>query len=81
MPREPPSSLKNDACRDTLLRAHKRAGLRPIGWHTMRHTFAGHWVMRGVPLKAVQRGRQEGRRPGAQGSHWGTWCGTRRISQ
>jgi integrase len=46
--------LKNDACRNALLRACKRAGLRPVGWHTLRHTFASHLVMRGVPLKAIQ---------------------------
>jgi integrase len=26
--------LKNDTCRNAILRASKRAGLRPIGWHT-----------------------------------------------
>ena len=37
-----------------LWRACKKAGLRMIGWHALRHTFASHLVMRGVPLKAVQ---------------------------
>ncbi|MCP3165520.1 tyrosine-type recombinase/integrase [Myxococcus sp. QH3KD-4-1] len=37
-----------------MLRASKLARLRPIGWHVLRHTFASHLVMGGVPLKAVQ---------------------------
>jgi len=32
----------------------RRAGLREIGWHTLRHTFASHLAMRGVTLKAIQ---------------------------
>lgn len=31
------------------------AGIRTIGWHTLRHTFASHLVMRGVPLTAVMQ--------------------------
>lgn len=37
-----------------LWKACKRAGLRQIGWHVARHSFASHLVMRGAPLKAVQ---------------------------
>jgi integrase len=32
----------------------REAGLRRIGWHTLRHTFASHLVMKGVPLTAAQ---------------------------
>jgi integrase len=37
-----------------LWRACRKAGLRKVGWHVLRHTFASHLVMRGAPLKAVQ---------------------------
>jgi integrase len=37
-----------------LARVQQKAGLRKIGWHTLRHTFASHLVMRGVPMNAVQ---------------------------
>lgn len=37
-----------------LWRACRRAGLRRIGWHVLRHTFASHLVMRKAPIKAVQ---------------------------
>ena len=37
-----------------LRRAVRRAGLRHLGWHMLRHTFASHLAMRGAPLKAIQ---------------------------
>ena len=35
--------------------ACKKAGIRKIGWHTLRHTFASHLAMKGVPLPTVQQ--------------------------
>lgn len=37
-----------------LERACKRAGLRDVGIHVLRHTFASHLAMRGVPVKTIQ---------------------------
>jgi integrase len=48
------SMYKRNEAKHPLWRACKRAGLRKIGWHCLRHTFASHLVMTGVPLKAVQ---------------------------
>lgn len=38
-----------------LTKACEGAGLRRIGWHTLRHTFASHLATKGVPMTAVQQ--------------------------
>jgi len=45
---------KENECKWPLWRACKKAGLRRISWHVLRHSFASHLVMQRVPLKAVQ---------------------------
>ncbi|MCH9684611.1 MAG: site-specific integrase [Deltaproteobacteria bacterium] len=52
--RDDGSLLDQHACRYPLRRAWRKAGIPTLGWHDLRHTFASHLVMRGVPLKAVQ---------------------------
>ena len=37
-----------------LAKIRKTAGLRPFGWHTLRHTFGSHLAMRGAPMAAVK---------------------------
>jgi integrase len=46
--------LTKGEMKQPLWRACRKAGLRLIGWHVLRHSFASHLVMRGAPLKAVQ---------------------------
>ena len=48
------AALGHSTMQHALWRAARLAGLRRIGWHTLRHSFASHLVMRGVPLKVVQ---------------------------
>jgi integrase len=37
-----------------LRRAYRKAGLRKIGWHTLRHTFCSHLAMKGAPIRTIQ---------------------------
>jgi integrase len=48
------SMLTKNEAKGPLRRARVRAGIVALGWHDLRHTFASHLTMRGVPLKAVQ---------------------------
>lgn len=49
-----PRMLTAWECHRALHRVCDRAKIRRIGWHTLRHTFASHLVMRGVPLPVVK---------------------------
>jgi integrase len=46
--------LSNTNMRAAMKRVTKRAGLRRIGWHVLRHTFCSHLAMRGAAAKAIQ---------------------------
>ena len=37
-----------------LSHACKKAGLRPVGWHVLRHSFASHLAMEGASMKVIQ---------------------------
>jgi integrase len=45
---------KKNECKHPIWRACKKAGLRQVSWHVLRHTFASHLVMRGAAMKVVQ---------------------------
>jgi integrase len=46
--------LTRAACEHQLKLACRKAGLRKIRWHDLRHTCASHLVMKGVPMRTVQ---------------------------
>ncbi|MCG8425427.1 MAG: tyrosine-type recombinase/integrase [Proteobacteria bacterium] len=46
-------AFTRDEIRHPVRRATQRAGLRKIGWHILRHTFASHLALRGAPLKGA----------------------------
>jgi integrase len=47
-------SVDDQSARRAIARLSKEAGIRHIGWHVLRHTFASHLVTAGVSIKAVQ---------------------------
>jgi integrase len=46
--------LRTDYARNSLYRICKKAGIRLVGWHKLRHSFASHIVKKNAPLKAIQ---------------------------
>lgn len=48
------SPLTPGQIESALATVSRRAGLRAIGWHVLRHTFASHLAQRGASPKAIQ---------------------------
>lgn len=42
------------SCLRWLHKACRKAGLRNIGWHTLRHTFASHLAQNGVSIMLIR---------------------------
>lgn len=49
------SPLKIDHMHDRLETAARRAGLRRIAWHSLRHTWASHLAMANTPMRKLQK--------------------------
>ncbi len=50
----PDHHLSDSFCNLNMKKICEKAGLRNIGWHTLRHTFASHLFQKNAPTKAVQ---------------------------
>lgn len=53
--RQPEKVRSEGGCIYAMRFATEAAGLKGIGWHTLRHTYASWLVMRAVPLRVVQK--------------------------
>lgn len=47
--------ITHSMARKALEKYCRKAGIRKIGWHMLRHTFASHLVSNGVSLQVVQQ--------------------------
>lgn len=48
------NAIKHDRAISNIHRICRIAGIRDITWHGLRHTFASHLVMAGVPMRYIQ---------------------------
>ncbi len=48
------SGFNYSTAEKAIKRMCRRAGVREVGWHVLRHTYATQLVERGAPLRAVQ---------------------------
>ncbi|MFA5127817.1 MAG: tyrosine-type recombinase/integrase [Patescibacteria group bacterium] len=48
------SAISSNSSDWALRHVCELANVREIGWHVLRHTYASHLAMRGVPLKTIQ---------------------------
>jgi site-specific recombinase XerD len=51
---DPAEALTLEETRWHLPRLCERAGIQPIGWHVLRHTYCSHLAMAGVPARVIQ---------------------------
>lgn len=54
-PRENGEPLSQRICEHGLARACRRAGVRHIGWHVLRHTFATQLLQEREPIRNIQQ--------------------------
>lgn len=52
--KEDGSMLTDGQIKWPLYRIRRDAGIVDVAWHDLRHTFASHLAMRGVPMKSIQ---------------------------
>ena len=46
--------FRKNEVKHPLWRACRKAGLRQVGWHLLRQTFASHLAMRGASMRVIQ---------------------------